>query len=176
MTLIHRLVDYLTQIWHEFARTVHLESKKGKTGFWQELSMYLVAIPVGWVLMVLGLLTLFVAVLMVAPIGKLFGYDLGSFFAKTQAKYQDKLRPAQWIPFLAKMHSNRQKWVIQVLSLKTTQELIYVLCQFFRWTSITPAEEVFKNILATIKNLEGKKKSGESIEVVQASFVLFLLN
>ena len=81
MTFVHWIITYLMEYWHEFARTVHLETKKGKSGFWHSLNMWLVAIPVGGILMVMSLVMLVAAMMFVVPIAKLVGYDLGARFS-----------------------------------------------------------------------------------------------
>jgi len=133
-------------LWHEFAQTVHLEEKKAEKGFFHPINKFLITLPIGLILLVLGIITLVAAIMAVAPIAKLFGYDLASWFARIQAKYQDKFRPSMWLPCFSDKHSTRQKW-----------------------TSITPAQDVFKQILQAVKGLQQKQKEsgGEVLEIVE---------
>lgn len=143
MTVVHRVIEYLIAFWHEFARTVHLETKQGKQGFWHSLNTWLVAVPVGGFLIFMGLLALLTALMLTVPIAKLVGYDLGDKFAKMQAKLLEKLRPAMWLPFVAGMHSDKQRWV-----------------------SVSPAEAVFGDIVKAVKRMgDGSKGSVDVVEV-----------
>jgi len=145
MTIVHDAIRWIIEIWHQFATAVHLEQKKGKTGFLHTMNMTLVQIPIGGILLIVVLLVLFAAMMLAVPVAQMFGYDLATFFAKKQAKYQDKLRSSLWISPFAKMHSSQQKW-----------------------ESTAPAEAIFKNILTVVKNrVASKGKDRETTEIVE---------
>jgi len=120
--------------------------KKPEKGFFHPLNKLLISIPISIVVLAIIVTMLIVAVMSIVPIARLFGYDLASMFARIQAKYQDKFRPSMWLPFLSGQHSTAQKW-----------------------SSITPAEGVFKEIVQVVKNLKQKQKDagGEVFEIVE---------
>ncbi|XP_055357658.1 uncharacterized protein LOC129602608 [Paramacrobiotus metropolitanus] len=147
MTVVHSFVAYIIELWHEFVAYVTHEEKKGKSGFWHSIQTYLIAIPIGGILTALAIVALVAALLLMVPICRLFGYDLGGLFAKKQAHLQAKWKPATWIPCFCDFHSAKQKWV-----------------------SNKSAEEVHGEIVSALKKLEHAKDnvSGDKFEVIKA--------
>ncbi|OQV21341.1 hypothetical protein BV898_04821 [Hypsibius exemplaris] len=145
MTFLHEFVRYVMKLWHGFAEAVHLEEKKGTQGFWHRINMALVAIPIGGILLVLGLVVLFAAIMMTVPIAKMFGFDLAARFASIQARCWTSFVLPRGSPVYNTMHSNRQKW-----------------------TSVTPAEGVWKDVVKSVNAL-AKKEGGEAVEVLDVN-------